>query len=260
MSVAKGEGGLSSKVDDLKKKVKENSESIDKKQVEEAANKAVTDLSNSVETKVGAIAGQIEGGVQSITQKFDKFQDKLNTTTVEGLIDDGIESLENMGTEMVNDAIAGFASKLGLGASVNIQFSEPDSNGIVFPIASSLEEDGGISGTVAAVLQLITGLGIDTGNLQKALVEGSAQGVMDAGKDVLSGKMGAFTAESINQFAKDTINSVVDDFETTVTDAINNGTIGSINNAINAVTGIDSDGSGELQLTRKSKNPGRIAM
>lgn len=250
MSVAKGEGGLSSKVDDLKKKVKENSESIDKKQVEEAANKAVTDLSNSVETKVGAIAGQIEGGVQSITQKFDKFQDKLNNTTVEGLIDDGIESLENMGTEMVNDAIAGFASKLGLGASVNIQFSEPDSNGIVFPIASSLEEDGGISGTVAAVLQLITGLGIDTGNLQKALVEGSAQGVMDAGKDVLSGKMGAFTAESINQFAKDTINSVVDDFETTVTDAINNGTIGSINNAINAVTGIDSDGSGELQLTR----------
>ena len=250
MSKAKGETGLIDKVKELKEQVKQNSDAIDKKQVDAAADKAINDLSNSVETKVGAIAGEIEGGVQSITQKFDKFQDKLNNTTVEGLIDDGIESLEGMATDMVQDAISNFASKLGLGASVNIQFSEPDSNGIVFPIASSLEEDGGVSGTVAAVLQLITGLGIDTGNLQKALVEGSAQGVMDAGKDILSGKMGAFTAESINQFAKDTINSVVDEFETTVTDAIDNGIIGSINKAVNAITGIDSDGSGGLQLTR----------
>lgn len=250
MSTAKGESGLSSKLADLKETVKQNSQAIDQKQSNEAAEKTIGDLSNAVETKVGGIAGQVEGGVQSITQKFDKFGDKLNNVTTEGLIDDGIESLQNMGTEFVSSAISSLASKAGLGASVNISFSEPDSNGVVFPIASSLDAEGGISGTVAAVLQLITGLGVDTGNLQKALVEGSPQGILDAGKDVLSGKMGAFSAESINQFASDTINSVVDEFETTVTDAITTGTIGNINNAINAITNVDSNGSGELQLTR----------
>lgn len=255
MSVAKGEGGLSSKLEDLKKKVKENSESIDKSQVQNAAETAITDFTNSLETSVGSVAGQIEGGVQSLTSKFDKIQgigDKLNNTTVEGLIDDGIESLENMGTEMVTEAIGALASKLGLGASVNVTFSEPDSNGFVFPIESSLEEDGGISGTISAILQLITGLGIDAGSLQKVVAEGSAEGILNAGKDLVSEKIGAFTAKGINGLAKDAIESVTDELVTQVTDAVNNGVAGSLNKAYEAITGFESDGSGGLSIIRST--------
>lgn len=234
----------------LKDTVKQAAQSVDTKQVTDAAKTAVTDVLNSVETKIGGNAGEIDGGVKSITSKFDKFQDKLNNTTTEGLIDDGIDSLKNMGMDMVTGAVAGLASKIGLGASVNVVFSDPDSNGVVFPIESSMDEEGGVSGTVAAVLQLITGLGIDTGNLQKSVVEGSAQGVMDAGKDILSGQMGAFTSASVKEFASSAITSVTDEFETTVTDAITAGTIGNINNAVESITSIDSDGAGELLIGR----------
>lgn len=234
----------------LKDTVKEAATSFDTKRIEETANKAATDLQNSIETKAGSIAGQVEGGVKQITQKFDAFQDKLNNTTVEGLIDDGVQSLENMATDFVDDQIANFASKLGLGAKVEITFSEPDSDGVVHPIASSLEEDGGVSGTVAAVLQLITGLGVGAGSLQQIVTDASAEGLIKSGKDLVEGKIGAFTSSSISELASTAINSVVDEFETTVKDAISDGTIGSLNSAVESITSIDSDGLGNFTYNR----------
>lgn len=243
---------VENKAKKLKDTVKEAASSFDTKKIEETANKAATDLQNSIETKAGSIAGQIEGGVKQITQKFDAFQDKLNNTTVEGLIDDGVQSLENMATDFVNDQISNLASKLGLGAKVEIQFTEPDSSGMIYPIASSLEEEGGVSGTVAAILQLITGLGVGPGSLQQIVTDASAEGLLKAGKDLVEGKIGAFTSEGISNLAGEAINSVVNEFETTVKDAITTGTIGSINATIEAVSGVGIDGLGNQTVTRTS--------
>jgi N-acetylmuramoyl-L-alanine amidase len=249
------------KANDLKEKaktasvkdaVKSAASSVDKSQVKASAERAITDTANSIESKLGSVAGEVEGGIKSLKQDFDKFQDKLQNTTVEGLLEDGAESLENMATDFVNDQIANLASKLGLGASIEIQFSEPDSNGIVYPIASSLEADGGVEGTVAAVLQLITGLGVGPGSLQSLVAEASAEGLLAAGQELAVGKIGALSADGINGLVESTINSVVDEFQTTVTDAINNGIVGSINKAVDAITDIDSDGSGGLLLTRST--------
>lgn len=117
------------------------------------------------------------------------------------MIDDGVQSLENMATDFVNDQISNLASKLGLGAKVEIQFTEPDSSGMIYPIASSLEEEGGVSGTVTTILQLITGLGVGPGSLQQIVTDASAEGLLKAGKDLVEGKIGAFTSEGISNLA-----------------------------------------------------------
>lgn len=229
----------------LKDQVKNAASSIDTTQLEATAEKATTDLKNSLETTAGSIAGQVEGGVKSLSSKFDKFQDKLNNpqATVEGLIDDGIESLEGMATDFVNDQIQKFASKFA--STVDVTFSEPDSNGIVFPIEASLDAEGGISGTVAAVLQLITGLGIDAGNLQKAITEASPEGILNAGKDLLSGKMGAFDgASAINALAETAITSVTNEIESQVNNVL--AKTANLNTIVQSITGVDSDGLGKL--------------
>jgi len=225
----------------LAEEVSTQASSIDTSQLEATATKAAGDLKNSLETTAGSIAGQVEGGVKSLSSKFDKFQDKLNNpeATVEGLVDDGIESLEGMATDFVQDQISKFTSKFA--STVEVVFSEPDSNGIVFPIEASLDAEGGISGTVAAVLQLITGLGVDTGNLQKAIVEGSPQGILDAGKDVLSGKMGAFDGASAIKSLTDTaITSVTNEIESKVGSALAKAS--NLNTAIKSITDVDSNG------------------
>ena len=231
-------------LEDLQSSVSNTASSIDTTKLEKSAEQASASLTNSLESIAGSVAGEVEGGVKQLQQNFDKFQDKITNLTAEGLIDDSIESLEGMATDMVNEAIAGLASKFGSG--VNVTFSEPDSNGIVFPIEASLDAEGGISGTVAAVLQLITGLGIDAGNLQKAITEASPEGILNAGKDLLSGKMGAFDgAAAIKSLTETAITSVTNEIESQINSISNN-----VNSVIDAVSSIDSDGLGNLTYNR----------
>lgn len=231
-------------LEDLQSSVSNTASSIDTTKLEKSAEQASASLTNSLESIAGSVAGEVEGGVKQLQQNFDKFQDKIGNLTAEGLIDDGIESLEGMATDMVNEAIAGLASKFGSG--VNVTFSEPDSNGIVFPIEASLDAEGGISGTVSAVLQLITGLGIDAGNLQKAIVEASPEGILNAGKDLLSGKMGAFDgAAAIKSLTETAITSVTNEIESQLSSISNN-----VNSVISAVSSVDSDGLGNLTFNR----------
>jgi hypothetical protein len=233
----------------LAQDVKNQVSSTDTTQITNAADNAKQSLKNATTTVTGSIAGQIEGGVKSVTQKFDKYSDKLNNITTEGLIADGIESLEGMATDFVNSSIAGLTSKLG--SSVSVTFSEPDSNGLVFPIASSLKVQGGLNPTVASILQLITGLGINTGNLQKAVVDGSPQGILDAGGDLLSGKMGAFNgAAAISSLAETAVEEVVTELENAATGALaslvdtGDNLVNSVNKSIsNIPTAWDSDGN-----------------
>lgn len=223
----------------LSESVKNAVASVDTTQLEASAKNAKDSLKNSVESVSGSVAGQVEGGVKSLTQKFDKYQDKLSNVTTEGLIDDGIQSLEGMKTAFVDELTSGLSSKFG--GAVNITFSEPDDNGFVFPIESTFEAEGGVSGTVASVLQLITGLGVTPGNLQKALVEASPQGILDAGKDILSGKMGAFDgASAINSLANKAITSVTDELESVVrTSLASNRNVNTVTSylAVNQYTG-----------------------
>ena len=240
----------------LQETVETAASSVDASQVDETAQTAKEALSNSVETVIGGVAGEIEGGVQSLTQKFDKFQDQLNNTTTEGLIADGAQTLENLATDFVKEQASSFLSKFGV--NVNIQFSEPDSNGVVVPIEASLDADGGVSGTLASVLKLITNLGIDTGNLQKALVEGSPEGVLTAGEDILAGKMGAFDgAAAINSLTDAAVSTITDTLQTTVVNALASNS--NLNTVINAVSAIDSDGSGGISVTRTAITAARIA-
>lgn len=239
----------------LQETVETAASSVDASQVDETAQTAKEALSNSVETIIGGVAGEIEGGVQSLTQKFDKFQDQLNNTTTEGLIADGAQTLENLATDFVKEQASNLLSKFGV--NVNIQFSEPDSNGVVVPIDASLDADGGVSGTIAGVLKLITGLGIDTGNLQKALVEGSPEGVLSAGEDILAGKMGAFDgAAAINSLTDAAVSTVTGTLQTTVLNALASNS--NLNTVINAVSAVESDGSGGISFARTAITASRI--
>ena len=235
----------------LSESVKNAVASVDTTQLEASAKNAKDSLKNSVESVSGSVAGQVEGGVKSLTQKFDKYQDKLSNVTTEGLIDDGIQSLEGMKTAFVDELTSGLASKFG--SAVKITFSEPDENGVVFPIQATLDAEGGVSGTVASVLQLITGLGVTPGNLQKALVEASPQGILDAGKDILSGKMGAFDgASAINSLANKAITSVTDELESVVRTSLASNS--NLNTVISTISAVDANGN----ITRSSVTSSRI--
>lgn len=235
-----------SKNKDLKNAVSAAEASLDKTKTDNLAQQSVDQLQTSLETVTGNIAGQVEGGIQSLTQEADKFQDQVNKlSTKEGLLDAGAQSFENLKTDLINGAAAALSSKFG--ANVSVQFSEPDSNGLVFPISSSLEEQGGIDGTIGAVLKLITGLtGIDAGSLQKAVVDGSPAGLLSAGVDLdLEGKVGALTSDAINQTVNDTIKSVTDELEASFSST-------DLNRTINFVSGVDSDGLGNLVISYDS--------
>lgn len=231
-----------SKNKELQENIKGAERSVSTTQIDELGKKAENALTNAAESVTGQVAGQIEGGIQSLTQEAEKYQDKLNNLTAEGLIDDGVESLQNMAKDFVADAATKVLGKFG--ANVSIEFSEPDSAGLVHPIASSFEEQGGVDGTIAAVIQLITGLvGVDGGTLQKAIVDGSPEGLVNAGKDLnIEGKIGAFAADTINSLANSAIQSVSDELSTIVGAPVD------LNRAVSYISGVDSDGAGNLNF------------
>jgi len=210
--------------------LKKNVNLIDREVQEREANKAINALEQSVRTKSGAFAGEINGGVQTLTSKYDRFQDTLNSTTTEGLLSSSSKSIENISTNFVNEQVTNITGAFG--SKVEVTFSTID--GITVPQQSSLDATGGVSGTIAGVLQLITGLGVGAGNLQKAVIDASPEGLLKAGKD-LTGKIGGFTASTINSLATDAVSSVTDELETLV------GSITDINRTVTMPGSIDQD-------------------
>lgn len=215
----------------------------DTSQIESTAQDATKTLTDAIATSAGQIAGEIKGGIENITQKVDAFKGELSNLTVEGLIDKGAQSLENMATDFVSNKINSLLSKFG--SNVSISFSEPDSNGIVVPIASSLLPEGGVSDTLSSIIQLITGLGLNAleglteGALQKAVIDASPEGLIASGKEMLSGKLGAFSsADAFKNFVNDGITQVTDKLTESVV-----GTIQDINTTIDAVATIAMDGT-----------------
>lgn len=206
----------------LKDLVNKSSKSFDKTTLTKAAQTAADAQVNAKVSQAGAFVNEVNGGVKSITAKVDKFQntaEQLKGVTTEGLLDAGSASIENLKTDAVNAV----ASKISgaFAAKVEISFIL-DSDGIAIPDTSSLDVTGGVSGTVAAILQAITGLGKGlpdpsdlAGELTKKVMDATPAGLLDAGTD-LTGKIGAFTSTTINSLATDAVTSVTDELTTLV--------------------------------------------
>jgi archaellum component FlaC len=235
-------------LEQLKTQVKNASKSISTEKIESTAEEVKQAFTNAGESIAGQIAGQVQGGIESLTQQVDAFKGELKDAkkTVEGLLSNNTASLENMATDMVNNALSGLTSKFG--AKVEIQFGEPDENGVVLPIASSLATDTTGEEAIASVLSQITGLGVEPGGLQKIITDASPEGLLNAGKELVEGKIGAFGgADALKNLAKDGLKAVTDDLIDKVLPGILAG--GDINKTVNKITNIDSDGLGELVYT-----------
>lgn len=236
------------KLDQLKNQVKNAAKSISTESVESAAEEAKQAFTNAGESIAGQIAGQVQGGIESLTQQVDAFKGDLKDAkkTVEGLLSGDTTSLENMATDMVNKALTGLTSKFG--ADVEISFGEPDENGIVRVISSTLGTGASDSDQIATILSQITGLGVQPGELQKIITDASPEGLIKAGKDLVEGKIGAFNgAETLKGLAKDGLKAITDDLVAKVLPGIIAG--GDVNKTVKKIIGIDSDGLGELIYT-----------
>lgn len=235
-------------VNSLKETVKEKAGSIDTSQITRTAEQAQTSFENAGANISGQVAGAVTGGIQSLTQKADAYKQELTDAkdTVEGVLSGDTTSLENMATDMVDKAIGGLLSKFG--AKVEVGFSEPDSDGIVQVISSTLGTDTTAADKITGILTLITGLGVTGGNLQSIVANASPQGLLDAGKSLAEGKIGAFDgATAIKNLAETTVNSVVDQVTTQVNAQL--AVASNINKTVKEITGIDSDGSANLIYT-----------
>jgi hypothetical protein len=234
-----------SNVDKIKQQLQANQKLTGTTEIKNKATEVINAQRTSLETTAGAIANEINGGVQSLTQKFDKAQNILNNTTTEGLLSDASASVENLKSDLVNQAVSKISGAFG--AKVEISFSEVTVDGqtITLPDTSSLDATGGVSGALSSVIQLITGLGVTSidaltgeitqiatdaagdlaaqatdlaGTLQAAVVDASPAGLLKAGKD-LAGKIGGFSATTINSLATDAVTSVTNELETLVNTA-----------------------------------------
>ena len=237
-----------SKAEQIANQVKTASNSVSTKAIDDKAQKTKTAFINAGESIAGQVAGQVQGGIQSLTQQTDAFKGDLKNAkdTVEGLLSGDTTSLENMSTDMVNNALAGLSSKFG--AKVQIGFSEPDSNGVVFPISSTLGTDTTAADTISGILSLITGLGVDVGNLQKIITDASPAGLLNAGKSLAEGKIGSINgADVMKDLTNSVMKSVTDDILAKTGPILAAGS--NLNKIAKQITGIDSDGFGDLLYT-----------
>lgn len=144
--------------------------------VKSESEKLISDTKNSIETGINQTVGEIKGGIESLRSESDAFKDKLNNTTAEGLISDGIDSLKNQTKSLVQDKVASaLTSKLG--AKVSIEF-DSDGIGNLLPVPASLEADG--NDTIASIIKILTGLVGGTTSLGKVITDTAVSSVKGA--------------------------------------------------------------------------------
>lgn len=239
---AQAAANLPTNAEKLKKSVEQTANSISTQGLTDTANTAINSFNNAGETLAGQVAGQVTGGVQSLTQKTDAYKGKLTDAkdTVEGLLSGDTSSIENMVSGQVDKAISGLLSKFG--AKVEIQYGEPDPDtGVVQVISSSLSTDTSAADKISGILSLITGLGVNPGSLQSVTTLASPEGLLDAGKKLVEGKIGAFDgATAITDLATNAITEVTNKLETDVGAAL--AAARNVNKAVLEITDVDSDG------------------
>ena len=206
---------------------------------------SANDLKNSRETLINSVSGEIKGGIQSLRSEADQFKDKLNNTTAEGLITDGVNSLKNMAKTKVNDLVAStLTSKLGAKLSVN--FIE-DERGNLIVDEASLVPDG--NDTIASILKILTGLSGGTTSLQK-IVTDTATSQVKAQVTNLVGKVGSkASAAAVKEAAKEAIKDGKDAFAAQSFTNVNNTFFYD-----SANTGINGAAGAPIQVTRNMQD------
>lgn len=158
------------------------------------AEQVKADTKNAVETTVGNVAGEVNGGVESLTSKATEAKQKLQNTSVEGLVTDGVTSLKNGVDDAINSVSGSF------GTSIQISWSDPDSFGNIHPDGTSLIPD--TNSSLAGALSLITGLGVNSGFVQNIVSNASPAGLKDT-LTGLEGKVGSFAnVAAVNSLAE----------------------------------------------------------
>lgn len=218
----------------LKDNLKKNASLIGAEAQNRLSDRARNALNNKRLTSTGGLINEVNGGIQSLTQNFDKFQGGVTDLSVQGLLGNTSKSIDNLTTSMVDETISNITSKLS--SYTKVTFEEVNIGGIRFnmPSTSELASVGGSNTTISDVLKKITGLDVGSGDLQKQVVNASPEGLLRAGVRI-EGKVGAFSASDINSKASATITSVTDVLETT-------GAVGEINQRLSFPTTVDSDG------------------
>lgn len=185
--------------------------------VKEETNKLVQDTKNTVETEINRSAGDVKGGIESLRSESDAFKDKLNNTTAEGLITDGVTSLKNQTKSLVKDKIAsGLTSKLG--AKVTVEF-DSDGIGNLLPVPASLEADG--NDTIASIITILTGLVGGTTTLSKVITDTASSSVKSAvleQKGRIGSKESAAAVKAAAQAAVDEQRATIDEIPFTEVD------------------------------------------
>lgn len=150
-----------------------------------AANKAKTDLTNSRETVVGKVAGEINSGVQSLTSQVNNLTgdaSKLNTAPVEGLLDES-QNVLTSSMESALDSVT-FTAKL----APKVKWKQLGSTNAYFPEAQKTED---ITKSVKDAMNAAVSDG------QRAVaVAGDPKGFNKAIKD-LENKVGAFDSSNV---------------------------------------------------------------
>jgi len=185
--------------------------------VKDQAKKAVDETKSAVETQVGNVAGEVNGGIESITEKTTSVQDKLQNTTVEGLVTDGVESLEGAVNGAIEGSVTGLLSKFGLKQSIS--WEQIDSDGAGNPVYGAVPGslDLETNSTIAGILKLITGLGVNSGFVQNVAANANPAGLKGALEN-LDGKISNFTdVNALQDKMKEVSSNFVSDLKNTMT-------------------------------------------
>jgi N-acetylmuramoyl-L-alanine amidase len=168
------------------------------KEVKDAAANVESAAKDAVEGAIGDVAGQVKGGLETLSQTKDQVKNLLQNKDVEGMLSGEISAVDKMKNAVASTALMG-ALSMKVDNKINISFSEPDEYGNIFPVIEGVEPDPAEE-NLENIINLITGMGEqDPADLKKFLSVGSPEGLKDT-LDNVKGKIGG-TARSASQIA-----------------------------------------------------------
>lgn len=165
------------------------------------ANNLTASFKNASETKVNQVAGEVQGGIQSVTNLTKDVTGNLNTGAVEGIVTDKLTALENA-VQDVGNTILTSADKNTQGIRLNLTWSDPDSDGNVRLEAESIDVSAMVDTSINAMLEKITGMKVFDGYLGKVAGNVTPKGVGSLIEE-LKGKVGAFpSVDKLNELTE----------------------------------------------------------
>ena len=162
------------------------------------------------ETTVGNVAGQIKGGVESLTSQFDDVKDALNNTNVSGMLSGETNAVDQMKNAIASTTLlSALTTKTDNTVKITFGDGARPGTGISIPTIVGVEPDEGEK-TLEQILNQITGLGDqDPADLKKFLIKGSVSGLKTAADKItgtIGSKGGAFDIKnSAKSYLEDTI-------------------------------------------------------